>query len=76
MTMVMGLFSRPLGKKTVTGGLSEKVSKSLETLFRRIARWLNGKTDHYSPAQWLMLLISFFHLTGSYCIYLIVSSIW
>ncbi|CAM4209981.1 hypothetical protein SAMN06265348_10654 [Pedobacter westerhofensis] len=76
MIMVMGLFSRPLGKKTGTGGFSEKVSKSLETLFRRIARWLNGKTDSYSPAQWFMLLISFFLLTGSYCIYLIVSSIW
>ena len=76
MIVVMGLFSRLSEKKTGTGDLSEKISKSLETLFRRIAHWLNGITDHYSPAQWLTLLISFFLLTGSYCIYLIVSSIW
>lgn len=75
MTIVMRLFSKRSGQKAVIGGLSERVSKVLEGYSRRIAGWLNGKTRSYSPLEWILLMISFFLLSGSYCIYLIVSSI-
>lgn len=72
----MRLFSKD-SRKLVTGaGLFAGARKLLLRVQSWVASWLNAQTVGYTYTQWVMLLTLFCLLTGSLCLYLILSAVY
>lgn len=54
--------------------LWQKFEQANLRLQHKCAQWLERKTAHFTPGNWIVILFSFFILAGGCCIYLIVSS--
>ena len=72
----MRLFSKDSGKRVTGSGLFSGVRKLLLRVQAWVASWLNAQTVGYTYFQWLMLLTLFCLLTGSFCLYLILSAVY
>lgn len=71
----MKLFSRP-GERLSDRQelLAEKLARRITDRQRQLADWLNLKTAGLSFNGWLLLLIGFCMLFGTYCLWLLVSA--
>lgn len=50
---------------------ARKIADKILLKQRKMADYLNRKTEMLSPTTWLMLLIAFCAMGGTYCIYLL-----
>jgi len=72
----MRLSSKDSGKRVTGAGLFAGVRKMLLRVQAWVAACLNAQTVGYTYTQWLMLLTLFCLVTGSFCLYLILSAVY
>jgi len=72
----MRLFSKDSDKRVAGAGMFAGLRKMLLRVQVWVASWLNAQTVGYTYTQWVMLLTLFCLLTGSFCLYLILSAVY
>jgi hypothetical protein len=60
--------------ESIKSSLWQKIDQANLRLQHKCAQWLERKTSHFSPLNWVVILFSFIVFTGSCSIYLIVTS--
>lgn len=54
--------------------VAQRIAEKLISRQKRLADYLNAKTERISGKGWLILLMGFCLLFGSYCLYLVTAA--